>query len=205
MDPVSSRERSTASTAVSVLPVRQGSGAASKERRMGSRSIARGLASQLLASLYMLKDCMDRCPLEEWHERHGDYPFSQVLFHALFDCDYHLCDSDEEFKEQLFHRENPDNFGDYEELEDRVPPHLQDYAFMIGYYEHCREKIASAMETKDEGSLITPNADIRKNMTRLERYVNLIRHVQHHAAQLGLRLQLVTGKEMEWISRGYGN
>lgn len=106
---------------------------------------------------------------EEWNERHNDQPFSQVVFHALFDCDYHLCDDDAEFKEQIFPRANRAGFGDYEELEDRIPQHLQERDFINRYYAHCREKVASAIETKRKADLIIPNTDVRRNMTRLER------------------------------------
>jgi hypothetical protein len=170
---------------------------------MGKDMLAHGLASQLLAGLYMLKDCIDRCPEREWHEDHKDRPFVQVVFHALFDCDYHLCDNDAEFKEQIFHRENRASFGDYEELEDRIPAHLPERDFIDRYHAHCREKVVSTLRTKTSADLVIPNADVRRTMTKLERYVNLIRHLQHHTAQLGLRLQYATGKEMEWIARGY--
>ena len=156
---------------------------------MGKSMLAHAIASQLLAGLSMLKDCIDRCPEKEWNERHKDYPYSQVVFHTLFDCDYHLCDNDAEFKDQIFHRNNRAAFGDYEELEDRMPPRLPERDFIDRYYEHCREKVVSAVEPKTDA--------------RLERYVNLIRHMQHHTAQLGFRLQVVTGQEMAWIARGY--
>ena len=170
---------------------------------MGKSMLAHAIASQLLAGLSMLKDCIDRCPEKEWNERHKDYPFSQVVFHTLFDCDYHLCDNDAEFKDQIFHRNNRAAFGDYEELEDRMPPRLPERDFIDRYYEHCREKVVSVVEPKTGADLAVPNADVRRNMTRLERYVNLIRHMQHHTAQLGFRLQVVTGQEMAWIARGY--
>lgn len=65
---------------------------------MEDGAIAHGLVSQILASLYMLKDCIDRCPEKEWDESHNDYPFSLIVFHALFDCDYNLSDNEEEFQ-----------------------------------------------------------------------------------------------------------
>ena len=151
----------------------------------------------------MLRSCIDRCPKEEWNERHGDYPFSQVVFHTLFDCDYHLCDDEQDLKVQVFHKRHKEAFADYEELEDRIPRLLYERDFIDRYYEHCRVKVVSTIESKTDADLTIPNADVRKNMTRLERYVNLIRHTQHHTAQLGLRLQFATGKEMDWISRGY--
>lgn len=170
---------------------------------MGKGILAHGLASQMLASLSMLKDCIDRCPLKEWDESHNDYPFSQVVFHTLFDCDYNLSKSLEEFKGQIFHLENSSSFADYEELEDRIRRHLYERDFIDRYYEHCWGKIESGLEAESDAALIIPNADIYRSMTRLERYVNAIRHTQHHAAQLGLRLQFLTGKEMDWIGRGY--
>ena len=59
------------------------------------------------------------------------------------------------------------------------------------------------IESKSNENLLIKNSDIYKNMTKAERYVNAIRHIQHHAAQLGLRLQNMNGQEMNWISRGY--
>jgi len=170
---------------------------------MGENMLTHGLASQLLAALYMLKDCMDRCPEKDWNERHNDYPFSQVVFHALFDCDYNLCDNDEELKEQIFHKENRGSFADYGELEEQIPEHLYERDFINRYYDYCREKVVAVIEGKTNADIVIPNSDVRKNMTKLERYVNTIRHTQHHAAQLGLRLQFITEKEMDWISRGY--
>jgi hypothetical protein len=171
---------------------------------MDTSALTRGLSSQLLAALRTLKDCIDRCPASEWNERHNDYPFCQVAFHALFDCDYHLCDSERELKAQAFHKDNVESFSDYEELLERKPRHLYGRGFIIEYYEHCANKAVSAIEAKNEASLLAPKADITKSMTRLERYINITRHAQHHAAQLGLRLQFLTGKEMDWIGRGYG-
>jgi hypothetical protein len=164
---------------------------------------ARAIVSQLLATFDMLKDCVDRCPPGDWQESHGDYPFSQVVFHTLFDCDYHLSDSEEEFRLQPFHRANPQVFADYAGLEDLLPLRLYDKDFALRYYGHCRAKTIAKIEGRTIGELAVPNSDIRKNMTRLERYLNIARHNQHHAAQLALTLQLLTGQETEWISWGY--
>ena len=168
---------------------------------MSNNMVTDGLASQLLAALYMLKDCIDRCPDAEWDERHNDYPFSQVVFHTLFDCDYHLCDNPQELVDQPFHKTNSNSFADYEELDDgRIPKRLYERDFICLYYDHCRKRAESVIRAKSTGDLVIPNTDIRRVMTRLERYVNAIRHMQHHVAQLGLRLQFLTGNEMNWVS-----
>ena len=170
---------------------------------MNDKQIAHDLASQFLAAIVTLKDCIDRCPDSEWHERHNDYPFSQVVFHTLFDCDYCLCDTKDDLQKQQFHIDNQKIFGNYEELREEPRRNLYEREFIVRYYEYCIIKIENIAKTKTNNEMLVEKSDIYKNMTRLERYANAIRHIQHHAAQLGLRLQFITNKEMEWISRGY--
>jgi hypothetical protein len=169
---------------------------------MNNKLVTHAILSQLSACLSTLKDCMDRCPDAEWNERHGDYPFSQVVFHTLFDCDYHLCDDEGEFKRQEFHSANPKVFGDYTGLEDFVPLRLYEREFLDRYWEHCRLKALAKIGPKTIEELSVPNSDVRKNMTKLERYINIARHTQHHAGQLALTLQLIDGTETQWISWG---
>ena len=166
--------------------------------------IAQVILSQMLASLSTLRDCIDRCPNSEWEEPHNDYPFCQVVFHALFDCDLVLSEDVGELRGQEFHAAHRADFGEYEELDGKslVAMHKRD--LLIDYYAHCREKVKSVLGEMSDEKLIAPNADFYRNMTRCERYVNGIRHLQHHAAQLGFRLQLITGKEMNWVSRENG-
>jgi len=166
---------------------------------MGNDNIYHGLKNQLIASLLMFKDCVDRCPKNKWNKRHKDYPFSQVAFHTLFDCDLNLSDDEVELKEQQFHKENIIEFGNYDELNDQIRDGLYEKDFIVKYYQHCMEKIELKMVNKSDEELLIPNSDYYRNMTKMERYINCIRHTQHHAAQLGFRLQLITGKMMEWI------
>lgn len=97
---------------------------------MPGSPIAQDLASQVLGALSMLKDCLHRCPDRDWQARQGDRPFSQVAFHALFDCDYHLDDDEVGFKAQAFHLENREVFADYGELRESIPERLYDRAFI---------------------------------------------------------------------------
>jgi hypothetical protein len=48
--------------------------------------------------------------------------------------------------------------------------------------------------------LKVPSGFSFKSFSRAELYIYLIRHIQHHAAQLGLRIQNMTGIELQWIS-----
>jgi hypothetical protein len=42
-----------------------------------------------------------------------------------------------------------------------------------------------------------------KNMLLMELLIEIARHIQHHAAQLGLRIQQITGKELQWVNSGW--
>ena len=41
-----------------------------------------------------------------------------------------------------------------------------------------------------------------RESSRAELHVYNLRHIQHHAAQLGLRFQLAGGAPLEWVSEG---
>jgi len=161
------------------------------------------IKQQLLASLATLKQCVDTCPKEQIHEKHNDYPFSQVVFHALFYCDFYLSKSKETFFKQDFHIKNKNIFADYEELEYRLPTKLYEIAFLNQYIGHCRKKIEKTLEDITDIEL-KQNSKMREmEITKEELFIDLCRHMQHHAAQLGLRIQILTGNELQWITSGW--
>jgi len=157
------------------------------------------LQSQMLAALETLELCIAGCPEGQWQQSHGDAPFSQVVFHALFFTDYYLSDSDEEMKGRQFHRENPALFRDYEELRWERPRQTYTKAEILPYYGYCRQRVADYFTGLDDQALLSQA--VRKKMSRLELALYLIRHIQHHAAQLGLRIQQITGDELKWIAQ----
>jgi hypothetical protein len=171
---------------------------------MDETNINLSIVSQMLACLSMLKYCIDKCPEKEWNQAHNDYPFSSVVFHTLFDFDYNLCDDENELRNQVIHKKYIGIFCDYRELMEQIPKKEPTKDFINEYYEFCTRKVQTIMDIRLE-NIVKSNSDITKSMTRIERYINSIRHIQHHAAQLGLRLQFITGKEIEWISRSISN
>jgi len=156
--------------------------------------------NQMTASLDMLKYCIDACPKSEWHEAHKDAPFSQVVFHTLFYADFYLGRDSIPFKEQTFHVKHKDIFGEYEEMEDKIPENLYERVFCLEYLAHCTNKVKATIESETSDSLSGNSGIDFRETSRAELFVYNIRHIQHHAAQLGLRIQAVTGKEMPWFS-----
>jgi hypothetical protein len=152
---------------------------------------------QLLASLATLGHCVETCPKSEWNQVHGDAPFSQAAFHTLFYVDYYLSPDEAGFKSQAFHAEYAAMFRDYEELEDKKAVHTYSLEEIKTYFEFCRQKIMS-LEVGDALKTST-----HKSFSFLELWIYVARHTQHHAAQLGLRIQQITGKELKWFSQGF--
>ena len=142
---------------------------------------------------------MALCPAEEWDMPHGDSPFSQVVFHTLFYADYYLQFDPESFRIQSFHESHRSIFDNYEELEDRIPVKLYAREFCETYLEYCKNKCETTIQ-RETAKTLREASTFRRELSRIEFYVYLIRHIQHHAAQLALRVQSVTGSIVPWIS-----
>jgi hypothetical protein len=162
------------------------------------------IANQLDAALCMLDLCVEQCPDALWNSRVGNLAFCQVAFHALFFTDFYLGEPDEDaFRGQPFHRQNAHIFRDYEELEDRVQVLLYDKPAIKSYLGHCRDKISEVIAAETDESLQAPCGFARKSFSRAELYVLNIRHIQHHAAQLSLRLRLDAKESVPWVGSGW--
>lgn len=161
------------------------------------------IVSQFEASLCTLSHCVARCPDDLWNVRVAKYPFCQVAFHTLFFSDYYLGPDAESLRQQPFHLANPNLFGDYEQLEDREPQSLYEKPQIETYMDFCRGKAVATIAAETEEDLRAPAKFARRNFSRAELHVYNMRHIQHHAAQLILRLRLDTDVDIPWIGSGW--
>jgi hypothetical protein len=161
------------------------------------------IANQFEAALCTLNFCIERCPEPAWNARVANLKFCQAAFHTLFYADLYLGHSPESFKEQPYHRENARFFGDYEEFEDRAPQALYDKTSIRIYLQHCRAKALKTIASETAESLKAPCGFGRRSFSRAELHVYNIRHIQHHAAQLSLRLRLDHNEEIPWVGSGW--
>jgi len=125
------------------------------------------------------------------------------VFHTLFYADFYLGQNEESFRCQSFHHANERFFGDYEEFEDRAPQSLYDKSSIKKYMEHCRTKAAQVIAAETADSLNARAGFERRTFSRAELHVYNIRHIQHHAAQLSLRLRLDASQDIPWIGSGW--
>ena len=161
------------------------------------------LTRQFEASLCTVGHCLAVCPAELWQKRVAKFPFSQSVFHTLFFTDFYLEPNDESLREQPFHREHASLFGDYEQLQDREPVSTYDKQPLLMYLDFCCNKARRVVAEETEQSLAA-RADFKRcDCTRAELHVYNIRHIQHHAAQLILRLRQETDIDIPWIEAGW--
>jgi len=158
---------------------------------------------QFEAALCTLNLCIERCPASAWDARVGNHKFCQVVFHTLCYADYYLEKNEQTFREQPFHRANQQFFRDYEELEDRAPRLLYDKPSIHEYMNHCRQKARRVIAAETADSLEGRCGFQRRAFSRAELYVYSIRHIQHHAAQLSLRLRIDSNQAIPWIGSGW--
>ncbi len=161
------------------------------------------LSNQYGAAFSTVAACVDRCPVTSWDLPIGNYPFSQVVFHTLFFADYYLGPHAESFRQQLFHQDNREFFADYEQLEYRTRVGVYDRPSLQKYLVHCRHKAMDAVDSETEQTLAGPSGFERRDFSRGELHVYNIRHIQHHSAQLVLRLRTETGLEIPWFGSGW--
>lgn len=166
------------------------------------------IVAQYEAALSTLKACVDKCPDAVWNARVANYKFCQVAFHTLLFTDLYLGQDPEEgqggsFRTQPFHLDNGRIFRDYEEFEDRPPVHLYEKDQILAYLAHCREKAREVVPKETADILSGPNNFRPRPYSRAELHVYNIRHIQHHSAQLILRLRLDANGDIPWMSSGW--
>lgn len=165
--------------------------------------IRSSLLSQFQAALCTVDRCVTLCPERTWHALIGNMTFDQVAFHAIFYGDVYLGPDLASLKTQAFHQEHAAVFADYEELEPQKQVAVYEKGFISAYIEHCRTKAEAVIGAESEASLAkNPGFDWLK-MPRAEVYIYNLKHLQHHAAQLSLRLRLDDGIEVPWIGMGW--
>lgn len=163
------------------------------------------LAHQYEASLSTLNLCVARCPDTIWNASVANWMFCQTAFHAVFCADLYLQQSDDVavFKHQPFHVEHREDFRDYEELEDRPQVLLYEKPFVLGYLQQVRYKAQETIARESAEVLAGPSGFHWRKCSRAELHVYNIRHIQHHAAQISLRLRLDANIDIPWVSHAW--
>lgn len=161
------------------------------------------ILNQYEAAFRTLKHCIDQCPNEAWGKPVCNHQFCQSVFHGLFFADLYLGPNSDVVSDQDFHREQAAVFEGYEEMESGPPNKTYDREFIELYLEHCRDKARVVVAAFTEDKLKTKAGFSWIEGTAAEVHVYNIRHIQHHAAQLSLRLRLDSIADVPWVRSGW--
>jgi hypothetical protein len=152
------------------------------------------LQSQYLASLEMLKNCIEECPESMWADLEPKNKFWHIVFHALFFTHFYLHPTEQDFVPWENHRDvvslNPSDDPDV------LQPYSQ--AVLLEYLAFCQQQVREKVDTSD---LKAESGFHWLPFTALEKHLYNIRHTQLHTGELCERLGQA-GIDINWVGLG---
>lgn len=166
------------------------------------------LKTQYHAGLGMLRQAIERCPDELWSGGEHQNPFWKIAYHALYYTHLYLHHTASDFRPWEHHQTRIQDLDDYPappEIEDlcefphRPPqtgePYTKDQ--ILEYWDLCDKLVDKSL---DELDLLASDCGFHwYSFTKLEHQLVTIRHIQHHTAQLGVRLRESDSIGIDWV------
>lgn len=161
--------------------------------------VKRILTGQFEAGLAMFNDCVVKCPAEHWEGRVAKYPFWEVAYHTLCFVDLYLSPGKKEFEfRPALHPRGMSEFdGEH-------PSRRFEREEILEYVAICRRKAVEVLAGETEESLTGPHGFPGRPASRGELHIYNLRHLQHHAGQMGAYLRRVdAGIDPRWVGTGW--
>ncbi len=153
------------------------------------------LWQQFGASIDSIGKAIDHCPDEHWTDDTEYYQIWYISFHTIFWLDYLLsAPTDEFYPPKPFTMSEMDSSG-------IIPEPAYTKEQLKKYLEHCRIKSKNTIMNLSEKRAIELCEIGRISMNFDELLLYIMRHVQHHAAQLNLLLRQKTNSAPGWTFR----
>jgi hypothetical protein len=165
--------------------------------------IRSALKSQYHAALKTLRGAIEQCPDEMWSDTAlGFAPFWRVAYHTLFFAHFYLQQRQEDFTPWARHRDEAQFMSNLPWENNRPPKACQPYTRddILEYWRVCDGMIDAGVDALDLSAAQCGFPWYK--MPTLEHQIVNIRHIQHHAAILSMRLRRSTGVEVDWVASG---
>jgi hypothetical protein len=166
--------------------------------------------SQFHAALAMLRQAIERCPEDLWSSRDYANPFWRIAYHTLYYTHLYLQPHVSAFRPWEHHQTRiqdldeipaPPEIEDLCELPHRPPQTGEPYtkAQVLEYWSVCERMVdgVDALNVLDSESGFPWH-----RMPKAEHQIMSIRHIQHHTAQLGVRLREAADTPIDWVRAG---
>jgi hypothetical protein len=166
-----------------------------------TRAWQRALIRQFEAAIETLAAAIAACPDRLWDDRSTPPPFWHIAYHTLFYLDLYLSESEEHFTPPACHRPHANFLGamPFPPFDVETPAVVCTREELAAYLAHgrakCRERIAGLADEEIE----QPSPFPWLRFTRGDLLLYTMRHVQHHAAQLNLRLRAAGIEPPPWV------
>ena len=166
--------------------------------------------SQFHAALAMLRQAIERCPEDLWSSRDYANPFWRIAYHTLYYTHLHLQPQVSSFRPWEHHQTRiqdldeipaPPEIEDLCELPHRPPQTGEPYtkAQVLEYWSVCEQMV----EGVDALNVLARESGFPwHRLPKAEHQIMAIRHIQHHAAQLGVRLREAADIAIDWVRAG---
>jgi hypothetical protein len=177
------------------------------DRSEATSALGTALKSQYHAALAMLRQAIERCPDDLWTSREYRNPFWRIAYHALYYTHLYSRPTAADFRPHDMHQTSiqdlddmpsPPEIMDLVELPHRPPQTGEPYAKaqVLAYWDWCERMIDDAVDALD---LLAPESGFSwYKISKLEHQIVSIRHLQHHAAQLGDRVRFAVDVPLDW-------
>lgn len=149
---------------------------------------------QFGASIDMLENAIKACPDEVWGNRIDFWEFWYLAYHTIFWLDLYMTDvAEEEFRPpKPYTLTELDPAG---ALPDRIYTKVELLSYLDLGRQKARAKVAGLTEED-----VARKCSSRPSLTVVELLLYVMRHMQHHAAQLNLLLRQRIDSAPKWVS-----
>ncbi len=158
--------------------------------------VKQGITAQFEATLWMLRDCIEKCPDEHWEGSIAKYAFWNVAYHALCFGDLYLSSHESQWTPRAIHPKG------IEELREEYPSRRFERAELLEYTDFCRAKAIDRVGAETAQTFAGASGFYWYKVNRLEMHFINIRHIQHHTGQLSAFLRR-HGYEPRWLGSGW--
>lgn len=150
---------------------------------------------QLGASIDTLERAINACPDSIWADPNRKQPIWHFAFHTIFWLDLYMDDSGSQYRP-------PAPFG-LEELDPAgaMPPRAYTRQELLTFLAHARAKAKRKLASLTAEECTKDYSYGNTSTTVGEKYLYVMRHTQHHAAQINLMLRQAINSAPRWVFR----
>ncbi len=152
------------------------------------------LLKQFESKWKMLRDAVDKCPEEKWHEGEGDWIYSWSVYHIIETADFYSRNNPESMTWGIKTGINWD-IDSKDEIISKKSKITK--SFLNNYLEEIELRISRSLsETKDKDLLLKD--DFRWFDSVYEKLVYLLRHNSFHIGELAQKLRNWRSERLKW-------